>query len=167
MQLSLHADYALRVLIYCGTHPERVVTTREISEAYGVSKNHLVRVAQTLGELGYLELIHGRSGGLRLKRDPAQIRLGDVVREAEPNLRLVECFDRETNTCPITRNCGLKDWLGEALDAFLNTLNTRTLADLLTEERRGKLATTFVQIRAQATNGGAKREGSTRPESRR
>ena len=52
MQLSLHADYALRVLIYLGTYPERVVTTREISRAYGISKNHLVRVVHTLAEHG-------------------------------------------------------------------------------------------------------------------
>ena len=102
MQLSLHADYSLRVLLYLGTHPDQVVTTRDISDAYGISKHHLVRVAQTLGEHGYVELIPGRSGGLRLAMDPAAIRLGDVVRRTEPHLRLVECFDVATNTCPIT-----------------------------------------------------------------
>jgi len=59
VQLSLHADYSLRVLLYLGTHPDQVVTTRDISDAYGISKHHLVRVAQTLGEHGYVELIPG------------------------------------------------------------------------------------------------------------
>jgi len=146
MQLSLHADYALRVLLYLGTHPGKIISTREISNAYGISKNHLVRVVQTLGEHGYVELLPGRSGGIRLARDPEKIRLGDVVREAEPNLRLVECFERTTNTCPIIDVCGLKSYLHAALIAFINTLNGHTLAQLITTERRGKLASVFVQL---------------------
>ena len=76
MQLSLHADYALRVLIYLGTHRERLVPTSEISDAYGISKNHLVRVVQTLAEYEYVSVQLGRSGGLCLEaragRDPSR-----------------------------------------------------------------------------------------------
>ena len=82
VQLSLRSDYALRVLLYLGAHPGEVVTTQRISDAYGISKNHLVRVVQTLAGHGYVDLIPGRSGGIRLARDPAGIRLGEVVRQA-------------------------------------------------------------------------------------
>ncbi len=146
MQLSLHADYSLRVLIYLGSHPGQTVPTKTISEAYGISKHHLVRVAQTLGQHGYLRLIPGRSGGVTLDRDPATIRLGDVVRAVEPNLALVECFDRATNTCPIIDVCGLRGYLGAALDAFLEELNQHTLADLLTPARRRRVAGVFLQV---------------------
>lgn len=146
MQLSLHADYALRVLIYLGAHPGAKVSTLEISRAYGISRNHLVRVVQTLAQHGYLEVIQGRGGGVMLGRDPQQIRLGDVVKVAEANLRLVECFDRETNTCPITQVCGLKGLLREALQTFLADLNRHTLGDLMTAQRRRDLAGVFVQI---------------------
>jgi Rrf2 family transcriptional regulator, nitric oxide-sensitive transcriptional repressor len=146
VQLSLHSDYALRVLLYLGTHPGETISTRQISDAYGISKNHLVRVVQTLGEHGYVELLPGRSGGIRLLRDPSQIRLGDVVRHAEPNLRLVECFDRATNTCPIIDTCGLKSYLHQALQAFIADLNQHTLAELLTPSRRNKLHSVFVQL---------------------
>jgi Rrf2 family nitric oxide-sensitive transcriptional repressor len=138
------------VLLYLGTHSGETISTRQISEAYGISKNHLVRVVQTLGEHGYVELLPGRAGGIRLLRDPAEIRLGDVVRHAEPNLRLVECFDRTTNTCPIVDNCGLKSYLQQALIAFLADLNRHTLAELLTPGRRGKLHSVFVQLQSEA-----------------
>jgi Rrf2 family transcriptional regulator, nitric oxide-sensitive transcriptional repressor len=150
MQLSLHSDYALRVLLYLGAHPGEVISTRQISAAYGISKNHLVRVVQTLGEHGYVELLPGRSGGVRLARDPAQIRLGDVVRHAEPNLRLVECFDPATNTCPIINSCGLKSLLNQALLGFIATLNEHTLAELLTPGRRTKLHSVFVQLQTDS-----------------
>ncbi len=103
MQLSPHSDYALRVLIYLGTRPGEVVSTREIGQAYDISKHHLARVVQTLGQHGYVDLLAGRGGGVRLARDPDRIRLGDVVRLAEPNLDLVGCFDPATNTGPIIR----------------------------------------------------------------
>lgn len=148
MQLSLRADYALRVLLYLGTRPGEIVTTQEISSAYGISKNHLVRVVQTLGEHGYVSLIPGRSGGIRLAMDPDLIRLGDVVRRAEPNLTLVECFDPATNTCPIIGVCGLKSYLNEALQAFLAELDKKTLGNLLNPHRRQRLAEVFVQLKA-------------------
>jgi Rrf2 family transcriptional regulator, nitric oxide-sensitive transcriptional repressor len=50
MQLSLHADYSLRTLVYLATYPERLVRTQEISEGYGISRQHLVRVVQTLAK---------------------------------------------------------------------------------------------------------------------
>ena len=139
MQLSLHADYALRVLIYLGAHPDETISTQQISAAYGISKHHLVRVVQTLGDHGYLKVTPGRLGGVRLARLPSEIRLGEVVRNAEPNLRLVECFDKATNTCPIISTCGLKAYLQEALNTFLAELDRHTLADLLPENRPRKL----------------------------
>jgi Rrf2 family nitric oxide-sensitive transcriptional repressor len=143
VQLSLHADYALRVLVYLGTHPGRVVTTQEVSSAYGISKNHLVRVIHTLAEHGYIDIHAGRSGGVTLAREPNAIRLGEVVRYAEPNLRLAECFDKNTNTCPIASVCGLKGMLNEALNSFLATLNRYTIADIVNEKDQRKLASVF------------------------
>jgi Rrf2 family nitric oxide-sensitive transcriptional repressor len=143
VQLSLHADYALRVLVYLGSHPDRVISTQEISGAYGISKNHLVRVVQTLAEHGYIQIKTGRSGGVMLAREPEKIPLGNVIRDAEPNLRLVECFDRETNTCVIAPVCGLKRMLQEAMDAFLASLNRYTLADVLKNGGQQKLSAVF------------------------
>jgi len=148
VELSLHADYALRVLIYLGTHPGRVVTTREMASAYGISKHHLVRVVQTLERRGYVKVTPGRSGGVTLAQRPEAIGLGDVVRDAEPALRLVECFDRETNTCPIAPVCRLKPALREALDEFIRSLNRRTLEDILAAGASARLAQVFVQIGA-------------------
>jgi Rrf2 family transcriptional regulator, nitric oxide-sensitive transcriptional repressor len=146
VQLSLHGEYALRVLLYLGAHPERIVSTAEISGAYGISKNHLVRVMQTLSEDGYLHLIPGRAGGVALAKEPHLIRLGDVVRQTEPTLRLAECFDATNNTCGIAPVCSLKPVLKEALSSFLATLNRYTLADLLAGGAGDRIARKFVSI---------------------
>ncbi len=146
MQLSLHAEYALRVLLYAGIHSDRVISTEEISRAYGISKHHLVRVVQTLAEHGYLHVTPGRSGGVRLLGDPREIRLGEVVRRAEPNLRLAECFDKQTNACVLTPACTLKPVLREALESFLEALNKYTLANLLSGRASKRMEKQLVAI---------------------
>jgi Rrf2 family transcriptional regulator, nitric oxide-sensitive transcriptional repressor len=131
VHLTLHADYGLRVLLYLAVHHERLVSKVEISGAYGISKNHLVRVVQALGKHGYIEVRPGRSGGLSLARTPEEIRIGEVVRRMEPHLYLVECFNAVENTCPIVPACGLKHALMDARDAFLHVLDKLTLADVV------------------------------------
>jgi Rrf2 family nitric oxide-sensitive transcriptional repressor len=103
----------------------------EISRAYGVSHNHMAKVAQLLLERGYVESLRGRTGGLRLAKPPSQINVGSVVRATEPHFDLVECFDAKTNTCPIDPVCGLKGALVSAQKAFLQELDRFTLADFL------------------------------------
>jgi len=141
MQLTLHADYAFRVLLYLGSQPPgHVASTKDISQSYGISKHHLVRVVQTLNEHGYVAVNPGRAGGVSLAREADQIKLGDVMRNTETNLQVVECFDLRTNTCPIVPVCQLKPVLAEALDAFLAVLDRYTLVDLLNPRRRAGLA---------------------------
>ena len=142
MQLTMHTDYALRVLLYLAHFPDRRIGTREISTAYGISKNHLVRVVQTLAENGFVHATVGRAGGVELRRAPKDIRVGDVVRATEASFRLVECHDTVNNTCPIVPVCGLKGMLDTALAAFLAELDKQTLAGLVKPSSREK----FVQL---------------------
>ncbi|NOK10725.1 RrF2 family transcriptional regulator [Corallococcus exercitus] len=137
MHLTLHADYSLRVLMYLAARPDRPSSTQEMADAYGISKHHLVRVVQTLAQEGHVEVKPGRAGGVLLAKAPGDIRLGRVVRAAEPDFHLVECFDRERNTCPIAPACGLKGVLAEARDAFLATLDKYSLEDLLRRSKPG------------------------------
>lgn len=154
MHLTLHADYGLRALLYLAADPTRVVSTTEIGRAYGISKNHLVRVAQSLRDAGLIHLTMGRAGGLTLAKTPAAIRIGQVVRALEPELRIVECFAPETNTCPIAPKCGLSPIIGEALDAFLTSLDRYTIADVL--RRSGPtLSSYFLPVSALIGRGKA------------
>jgi len=129
MQLTLFSDYSLRVLLYLTMHRDRRVALSEISAAYGISQNHLVKIVQRLIGHGLIESARGRGGGLRIGREPADINVADVVRLTEPHMNLVECFDGTTNTCPIDAACGLKQALLRAQTAFFKELEGHTLAD--------------------------------------
>ena len=137
MHLTQFSDYSLRLAIYLACHPDEVVSVAEVSQSFGISRNHLVKVVQTLTELGVVEAQRGRGGGMRLAKKPAEINIGWLIRQTEPHLNLVECFDPAANTCPIAPACGLKGTLVRAQQAFLGVLDEYTLDQLLS--RRSEL----------------------------
>ena len=130
MRLTRYTDYCIRVLIYLGVKEGELATIQEVSEHYGISRNHLMKVVFELNRNGYIETQRGKNGGMRLGRRPDQIRLGEVVRCCEPDLALVECFIDDA-LCRIAPACRLKAVLGDALGAFLGELDRHTLAELL------------------------------------
>jgi Rrf2 family nitric oxide-sensitive transcriptional repressor len=130
MRLTLWTDYALRTLIYVGAKGARLSTIAEIAESFDISKTHLMKVVNRLGQQGYIDTIRGKGGGMRLARPPAEIRVGAIVRETEEDLAVMGCL-AETGFCRIEGCCVLRRALREATLAFLQTLDGYTLADLL------------------------------------
>jgi Rrf2 family nitric oxide-sensitive transcriptional repressor len=129
MRLSTFSDYSLRVLAYLGVNGDRLVTIAEIAQSYDISENHLMKVVHHLGRAGYLETVRGKGGGIRLARAPADIVIGEVVRQTESDLTLVECFG--DGRCRIAAACRLKSILQESLDAMFLVLDGYTLADVI------------------------------------
>jgi len=130
MHLKRYTDYSLRVLVYLGLHPERLVTIAEIAGAYDISKNHLMKVVKDLVAEGFVRSVKGKSGGLLLANPPSTINIGTVVRRMEADFELVECLG-VSNTCRILPACRLKSVLYDAGQRFLEALDAFTLADIL------------------------------------
>ncbi len=130
MQFTRFTDYSLRVLIYVAQRPDEWVTIRQISDTYGISRNHLMKVVSFLGSKGYLVSQRGPGGGVRLQIPPEQVRLADVILDAEGGMELLEppVAVGEDLADPHER---LTSALQGAVDAFLQTLNGQSLADLV------------------------------------
>ena len=131
MRLNLQTDYALRLLMHLAVNGDALSTIATVADRYGISKNHLMKVANILGRKGIVETVRGRTGGLRLARSSDEIVLGDIVRLMEADLAVVECFQGAGGDCLITPACRLKAVLSEALNAFLSVLDDYTLTDLV------------------------------------
>lgn len=131
MHLTQFSDYGLRLALYLACHPDRPASVEEVSRSFGISRNHLVKVAARLTELGVVAARRGRGGGMTLAMPPSAINVGWLVRRTEPHLDLVECFDPASSTCPIAQACALKSLLHRAREAFLAVLDAHTLDDLL------------------------------------
>ncbi|OMQ21429.1 nitric oxide-sensing transcriptional repressor NsrR [Serratia oryzae] len=130
MQLTSFTDYGLRALIYLASLPaDRMTSISEVTEVYGVSRNHMVKIINQLSREGFVTAVRGKNGGIRLGKPAETIRLGDVVRALEP-LSLVNC-SREF--CHITSACRLKQVLYQSVQNFLEELDKHTLADMVEE----------------------------------
>lgn len=141
MRLTDYTDYSLRVILYLAARDEGLSTIQEISDAYGVSKNHLMKVVQQLGELGWVETVRGRNGGLRLAAASRALTVGEIIRATETDFALVGCFPDskgERRGCVIDPQCRLKQVLEAARSAFFAELDRHTVAELV--EPPGKLA---------------------------
>jgi len=138
MRLTAYTDYSLRVLIYLAVRGEERATIRDIAQHYGISRNHLMKVVQALSQNGYVIALRGKNGGLKLKIQPSEIRIGELVAATENDMALAECLG-DNNQCILTPVCRLKFILPEALKAFMDILNSYTLEDIISGSQKADL----------------------------
>ncbi len=131
MRITKRTNIAVRLLMYCAAHPDRLVTKSEIAEVCNISENHLAQVINQLSQLEYLSTQRGRNGGMELARPAEQIRIGSVFRHVEGSLPIAECFADADNTCPLTDACRLRLALQDAAEVFYASLDEITLDALV------------------------------------
>ena len=134
VRLTLHTDFALRVLIQVGLNDGKLTTIKQIAQTFDISKAHLMKVVNDLSQKGYLDTVRGRSGGIRLMRRARDINIGQVVRDTENQLDVIGCLEHK-GYCPIERVCVLRGVLLDATEGFLAVLDAHTLADLIKPQR--------------------------------
>jgi Rrf2 family nitric oxide-sensitive transcriptional repressor len=133
MRLTDYTDYSLRVLLYLAVRGAGLSTIQDISQAYGISKNHLMKVVQQLGERGWVETVRGRNGGLRIAEQTRLLTVGQVVRATESDFAVVSCLPDQhgvQRACVITSQCQLRGALQAASNAFLAELDRYTIGEV-------------------------------------
>ncbi|MBO9441856.1 RrF2 family transcriptional regulator [Phaeobacter italicus] len=131
MRITKRTNIAVRLLMYCAANSDRLVTKSEIAERCNISENHLAQVINQLAQLGYLRTQRGRNGGMSLGRPAGKIGIGDVFRDVEGTVPMVECFADADNTCPLVSACRLRVALADAAQAFYRSLDGITLEALV------------------------------------
>jgi Rrf2 family nitric oxide-sensitive transcriptional repressor len=131
LRLTQYTNFALRTLQFLALRAPEIATVDDVARAHKISRAHLVKVAYDLSQRGYIETIRGRKGGMRLTRKAEDITIGEIIRWTEAPLELVECFNADTNTCPLQGNCHLSRGIQRALRAFLSVLDDLTIADII------------------------------------
>ena len=128
MLLTKYADYSIRVLMYLAARPGEKVPITVIAEAYGISRNHLMKVSQNLARLGYIIGYRGKGGGIALARPARSINLGQVLERVEVNLQPI---GREDGPSVCDGDGHFHEALDAARHAFVGALASYTLADLV------------------------------------
>ena len=135
MRLTRFSDNALRCLMFLGLSDRPISTVGEVARRMSMSEDHLLKVIKRLSQLGLVQTVRGRNGGVRLACPTDQINIAEVVRATEDNLAIVPCLDAHDEACPISSVCLLAPAVEEALSSFFGTLQKYTLADLVKERR--------------------------------
>lgn len=135
MRLTRFTDYSLRVLIYLGQNNGSRVTIQQISDAYDISKNHLMKVVSNLTRLNLVVAQRGPGGGIQLNRPANEIGLDEIIGTTEKHLQNIHSAD-EVHPDEATADSQLDSILRHALQAYVAELKHFTLADVLTPETR-------------------------------
>jgi len=162
MQLTLFTDYSLRVLMYLGLRePNAVVTVQEMSDAYGISRHYLMKVANDLAKHGWVDATRGRSGGISLAVDLRGLTLGQVVRTTEPHVGVLDCVNRVESDCPIHAPCRLRGVFAEAQREFERVLDRYTVADLLESDRALRIRLSIADRPSNGSSNGPSSSSSS------
>ena len=135
MKLTRQSNYAIRALIYCAVNEPGLSRVTDIAKAHGISELFLFKLIKPLVENGLLKTVRGRHGGIKLGRPADQITLLDTIRLTEESFAMAECFEGGDIACPLVDNCDVNSALREALGAFFEVLDSKTIADLAGKRR--------------------------------
>ncbi|MEP1768364.1 MAG: Rrf2 family transcriptional regulator [Sulfitobacter sp.] len=131
MRLTIRTNLAARILMACAVNDNATIRTAEIAAKCNASSHHLLQVVNRLRAQGFVATTRGRYGGIQLARAMHEISIGDVFRTFESTTPFAECFDQQSNTCPLSSTCRLRSYISRALEAFYLELDQVTLADLV------------------------------------
>lgn len=113
-----------------------------VAKASAVPTAYLEQLIGPLRRAGLVDSKRGAQGGYQLARPPDAVGVGEVYRAMEGPVAPMECVseDLSEQTCPLIEGCETRPvWL-KMRDAIAETLDSMTLADLLTQHAARRAA---------------------------
>ena len=130
MRLNQASDFALRILMLLAQRQE-AQTVESVAGDLGLVKSHVMKIVAKLAQSGLVHSTRGRTGGISLGRQADHITVGEVVRLIEPDFAVVECMRDGESRCSFMPDCRLRGLMGQANRAFLETLDSKRLSDMV------------------------------------
>ena len=132
MLVTSKGRYAMRLMVYIASFPNRKVALREVAENEEISLKYLEQLAHDMVEADLLKSVRGHGGGYLLNRPADEICAGDIIRAAEGTAVPVACPTLDgKGTCPRESMCStVAFWSGldEVIESYIDNV---TLADLV------------------------------------
>lgn len=139
MRINSFSDVSLRLLMVLSSMPENdLPTTRELAEQVGTPYNHVSKAVLKLRQMGLVEAIRGRSGGVRISPAGKQATVGRVLRVLDDHSDVAGC-QTDMGDCPLVHDCGLRGALNHAREAFYTSLDNVTIYSLARKTNQGPI----------------------------
>ncbi len=133
MIVSTKGRYALRVMVRLALYGgDSFVPLKEIAEAESISQKYLEAIMTTLSKAGFVDAVHGKGGGYRLNRAPAEYTVGSILKLTEGSLAAVSCTAQGPAACSRTTCCQTKPmWekLDKMIDEFFEGITLENLLE--------------------------------------
>lgn len=134
--LSHKSKYALKAMIVLAREYGRgPVLISEIASREDIPRKFLELILLELRNRGLLHSKKGKGGGYFLGRAPAEITVGEILRDIEGPLALIPCVSqtayRRCEECLDEQTCGIRLVMKDVRDATARILDSTTLADVL------------------------------------
>ncbi|MEV8181812.1 Rrf2 family transcriptional regulator [Specibacter sp. NPDC078692] len=143
MRINSFSDVSLRLLMVLSSMPDdELPTTRELAEQVGTPYNHVSKAVLKLRQMGLVEAIRGRSGGVRISLSGKQATVGRVLRVLDDHTDVAEC-QTDMGDCPLVHDCGLRGALNHAREAFYASLDNVTIYSLARKTNNGPIPVTL------------------------
>ena len=146
MKVSTRGEYGVRAMVALAHHyGDGPMSIAAVAKASAVPTAYLEQLIGPLRRAGLVESKRGAQGGYQLARAPELVRVGEVYRVMEGPVAPMDCVseDPADQTCPLIEGCETRPvWL-KVRDSIVQTLDSMTLADLISESkpRRPRRAT--------------------------
>lgn len=128
--LSLGAQYVVTALIVLGKKPVgEAVSAAELAKPLNSPATYLSQMLAKLNTSGIVGSKRGINGGVYLEKNPADIRLIDIVKEIDGDSFFSECF-LGVKGCGHSEPCPFHYEWGQMRGDIMNWLIDTTLEDL-------------------------------------
>ncbi len=91
MEISRKTDYALRMMACLTQNDPELVSVKQAAEENGVPYSFARSIQHDLVRAGLIESIRGSRGGMRLKVDPHDVTLLDIVEAIQGPVKIATC----------------------------------------------------------------------------
>lgn len=134
MLVTTKGRYAMRLMVYIASFPERKVALREVAENESISLKYLEQLAHDMVVAKLLNSVRGHGGGYTLARPAEEICAGDVLRAAEGTTAPVACAALEDDGvgCPRESECStIAFWSGldNVIEDYVDNVSLASLVE--------------------------------------
>ncbi|MDP3339602.1 Rrf2 family transcriptional regulator [Frigidibacter sp.] len=133
MKLSTKGRYAMVALVDLATaRPEQLTSLAEISKRQDISLPYLEQLFVKLRRAGLVDSVRGPGGGYKLARDPAEIRISEVLEAVDETVSAMHTGAGVTGGVSGSRAQSMTNRLWESLSAQVYVfLHQTTLGDVM------------------------------------
>ena len=132
MIVSTKGRYALRVIIDLAEHQcESYIPMKDVATRQHISLKYIEKIMPVLSKNKLVEGVHGKGGGYRLTRTPADYTVGEILRLTEGDMAPVACLECQATPCDKTEHCRTLPMWKEFYKMTNEYFDGITIADLM------------------------------------